>query len=299
MQPLITIVTPITGGPEPRENLRAWVDIIGDLPIKLILIHDERDPETRKEVSEIAELRPSNMIKVVHGNFGSPGAARNAGLKLVDTEWVIFWDSDDIGDPQNLVRTIKENPEAEAIIFAFTKNSDLNRSKSELITLSTKRNLYLQMANQGGLWRYAIKKKSIKNLEFSRNMMGEDQLFLIELDLTHLKLVKTNSVVYSYFYGSDRHLTSDRNIQSQVKVTLNALVEYLEKQNRRFYLFESAVYFKLLISVCKYSPLLDKISSTYQFFSLVLVKRKVSSGHVIRIIINLAAEYKEKFRANR
>jgi len=297
MQPIVTIVTPLTGGPEPRQNLRAWVGKVRDLPIKLILVHDETNSQTRNEVSAIASLLPSDQVEVVNGNFGSPGGARNAGLELVDSEWVVFWDSDDVGEPENLIRIIETNSDASVVICAFTRNQDFGTGGPYLRTIDEERNIYLQMANQGGLWRYVIKRHLIKDLRFSLNMMGEDQQFLVGLNLSTVDIRKSSTVVYNYYYGSERHLTSNRKIQSQVESTLRSLREQLMKQNKRFNLFETAVYFKLLLSVCKYSPVLNKISATLDFLTLILLKRKVSFRHLGMVCNNLLNERRDNFRA--
>ena len=299
MQPLVTIITPLTGGPEPRENLRSWVSKVHDLAICLVLVHDETDPKTRKEVSEIASLLPSSQVKVVHGFFGSPGGARNAGLQLVESEWVVFWDSDDVGEPENLIRVIETNSDSSVVICAYTKNSDFDPSVSNLVTIKKSRNAYLQMANQGGLWRYVIKKDFIKELRFSENKMGEDQQFLVGLNLHNVEVRKSNTVLYHYYYGDDSHLTSNRQIQGQVEVTLDAVRDQLLKQNRKFDLFETAIYFKLFLSVCKYSQPSKKILAIFKFLSLVIVKGRVDLRYLVKIFVNLLIEHKENFRAPR
>lgn len=298
MQPLVTIITPLTGGPERRENLRSWVSKIHNLAINLVLVHDENDPETRKEVSEIAALLPNHQVKVVHGFFGSPGGARNAGLELVESEWVVFWDSDDVGEPENLLRVIEANLDSSVIICAFTKNSDFEPSVSSLITIGKRRDTYLQLANQGGLWRYVMKKEFIKDLRFSHNKMGEDQQFIVGLNLYNVEVRKSDTVVYHYFYGADGHLTSNRQIQGQVELTLDAVRDQLIKQNRKFDLFETAIYFKLFLSVCKYSQPSKKISAINKFLLLVFIKGKVDFRHLVKIFVNLLVEYKENLRAS-
>jgi hypothetical protein len=256
-------------------NLSKWVKKLKNQPISLIIVHDKSCIETSSYISEITKSLDVEQFVVVSGVFGSPGAARNAGLEIAQTEWIVFWDSDDVGEPENLLQAITKHAESSILVGGFTLNYDLDERVCRQVSIKDTKDKYLQMASQGGLWRYIIKREVIGSKRFTSNMMGEDLLFLIELDLFNREVTMCGMIFYNYYYGSSLHLTSSRKYQAQVESTFNQLQSRIRSQNRKLNLFETGVYFKLLFSVCKYSTTLRKVQSLSQTVMLLLIKRLI------------------------
>ena len=76
----------------------------------VIVVHDVGDFETGEQLKEIIDSNQARTISLIEGNFGSPGAARNAGLRVANSTWVTFWDCDD----RPIFKTYKEFMENES-----------------------------------------------------------------------------------------------------------------------------------------------------------------------------------------
>ena len=267
---------------------------IRNLPINLVLVHDETNILSRREIEEIASLLPSEQVVLIQGFYGSPGVARNVGLELVETEWVVFWDSDDAGEPENLIKVIELNLKFSVIICAYTKNSDFDPNYCQLITINSSKNIFLQMAKQGGLWRCVIKKELIGDVRFSNTMMGEDQRFLIDLDLEESELVTTDVILYNYYFGSSSHLTSNKKYRGEVQKTLNEIIAKTKENKDKLNLYESAVCIRLFLSVCKHSSIPTKWSVTIKFLYMTIFRRKISTTNLVLIVVDIIKNMKGK-----
>ena len=89
----LSIIVPVTKMHGRLDNFKKMVEDISNLSIQLIVVHDIDDDKTGRELQII--LKNNANIKLIEGKYGSAGGARNAGLELVDSEWIGFWDSDD------------------------------------------------------------------------------------------------------------------------------------------------------------------------------------------------------------
>ena len=275
MLPLVTIITPITGVPDVKRNLDKWVSKLKNQPISLIIVHDKTALDTSAYIRDVTASLDPEQVVVIEGVFGSPGAARNAGIAIAQSEWIAFWDSDDVGEPENLLSAVTKYSESQIIVGAFTLNYDLDEDVCRQVTIKKNKDKYLQLASQGGLWRYVIKSDVIGGKRFTTNMMGEDLLFLFELDLFNIEVTHCEMILYNYYYGSNFHLTSNRKYQAQVWSTFDQLQNRINSKNKKLNLFETGIFFKLFFSVCKYSEPLRKAKTLNYTFILLFYKRLI------------------------
>ena len=75
------------------------------LPIKFTFVQDGLDRETQRELSILANKFKTESLQV---NFSSPGLTRNRGIERNSSDWIAFWDSDDVGHPIECYNAILE-----------------------------------------------------------------------------------------------------------------------------------------------------------------------------------------------
>ncbi len=264
-------------------NLKSWINASLGLDVRILLIHDFQDKATSLELNRFVNLIDSKQVKLFESYCGSPGLARNFGIANLQTEWCCFWDSDDLPDILKTISIITQSrPSTEVIITNFAIN-DLSR-----ITIKEHRSSLDQVAVNPGIWRMIFKSSLIKNQKFGSLMMGEDQIFLLELGLAEMEIEFSNEVNYTYFKGGQFQLTSDKRNN-----TLKALDEIRNnvKDSKfaadRFLTIVFTRMFLTSIKILKYSypasPLIENLKFLFRLplGSVLLALRKIFSQKAV------------------
>jgi len=217
---LLTAIVPISMMAGRLDRLRSWLSRLGNLPINIVLIHDVRDRETQLELEILINSFSNLNIELISGEFGSPGIARNAGLKTNLAKWVSFWDSDDLPNPSHYVEAILEaHATTEVIIGNFIVNSPAG------ITTNEHQSNLDMVALSPGIWRFVFRHDVIQDKFFTDTRMGEDQLFLLQANVSKRNIRFTQSIFYEYFQDSILQLTADQKAINEVNESF-----YLAKQ---------------------------------------------------------------------
>ena len=157
-------------------------------------------------------VQQDGRVKVVHQENAGVSAARNAGLKVAQGEWVTFVDSDDIvldGFLESLVAAVNRD---ELIDLAYcgyaivegatsikTYRSATYIGKEQLHDVLSSTKLLYRCSPWGKLFRRSI--ITDNGLHFDENLtISEDRLFLYQY-LIHVRGVAVTSTV-GYLYGS-------------------------------------------------------------------------------------------------
>lgn len=281
--PCVSIITPISGVGIDLSNLRLWLGKTKNLPIKTILIHDEVDQEVQNNLEQMVKELSNPHIMLLQGQFGSPGAARNKGIEFLNTERVVFWDSDDIGEPYKLIQTINTHKDSKVLVGSFTMNSDSNLFNNYAKILRLDQTLEIQLGMSPGIWRYIFDRSVIDNTRFSTSRMGEDQQFLIELQVVPEMITITESIIYNYFVGNPNHLTSQQSAKLEVIRTFSAIQKLFIERSQKLNLFETTVYLKVFWSTMKYSSRSKHFSTLISFLQLVFISQKIVFSNLIQI----------------
>lgn len=215
-EPLLTAIVPISLMAGRLERLDRWLSNVGSQPINIVLIHDVRDEQTQHELMSLLNRHKNLDINFISGEYGSPGSARNAGLRTELAKWVTFWDSDDIPNIQTFINAIADaGPSAEIIIGNFAVNTptgiELNQHHGDLN----------KVAISPGIWRFIFKSAVIQNTFFTDARMGEDQVFLLETNFAKRNIMFVDSILYNYFKDSNLQLTSNQKAINEIIFSFN------------------------------------------------------------------------------
>lgn len=194
------------------------------LPIEIIVVCDDHKDGTKdKLASLIGDEFPE--IKLMIGEFNSPGLARNVGLSEATSPWIVFWDADDSPKPHASLQAIAEIQNSTtnlictqySIYDASTKNEIYS---SELRTSEVK-NLQA-VGTQPGLWRFIFSRDLLSNLKFTPSKMGEDQEFLAQVFNRNPHVVFEDLHSYNYLVSRKGQLTEDKS-------NISYLIDTIEK----------------------------------------------------------------------
>lgn len=216
----LTAVIPVSSSLQNLSNLKLSLKLAHDNCIKVILVLDRSRYDNFTPSHDLDNEICKNCVVLVKGQYGGPGNARNAALGLIETEWVIFWDSDDIPNADQIMQSMTSRADMEVIIGTYSK-CWLGQIRE--IPKINKNNNILQVIWNPGLWRMVIK-LSVITEPFPPYRMGEDQIFILKNRLLNRKIFFDNKNFYNYFTNVPNQLTSQTHALNDL---LCVLVETL------------------------------------------------------------------------
>ena len=163
----------------------------------------------------------SENVRGVNGIFGSPGAARNEGLKVSESEYLCFWDVDDEPNLDEVVHLVEQMKLHEADVgignWSFFERQDDPKGIN-----------VVAVGSSPGIWRFVFRREFITGLIFSDLKWGEDQLFLAQVLARKPKVITSNKIIYSYRKDSPGSLTADKSLAVSL---LSSLAETIPLAN--------------------------------------------------------------------
>lgn len=259
-------------------NLELWISECANLPISLILIHDIQDNGTSSELKKILLDNKDLDIKLIEGKYGSPGLARNAGLKESLAPWVIFWDSDDLPKPQTVIDAIKKaGTKPQLIIGDFSTNS--SNGVREIRHFGKLSNV----AMNPGLWRFIIRREILSDVKFCSTRMGEDQIFLLDLIPESRTILFSDEIFYEYFLGNPLQLTSVQREIDEVEDALILVKNKLGEDMRLRTNFSRFILIKLFFTTISRTKRQSKPQIFFRYFSVLL---NTNPTIVFKLIVN-------------
>ena len=208
-----TVICPVRNMGGRLQFLEKWVtEISVDPQIETIIVHDFSNEEDREELQQICSEHQN--VKLIEGQFGNPGSARNAGLSLCRGERVVFWDCDDEPNVTRFLGLLKseEAKDSDVCIARFNTFNEISKSISKDSTWSGN---FLQdhktFALNPGIWRMIFKRELLTNIRFDPIKMAEDQLFICKAMLKAKIVTFADEQIYTYSIGSAHHLTKNKD----------------------------------------------------------------------------------------
>lgn len=246
----LTVIVPIAKMSGKLANLAKWLPEAIRNDIQVVLVHDEQDDETGTEIRNLLDSFNSDKIKLLELKAGSPGHARNFGVPFAQTNWVIFWDSDDLPLVDNALIAIAEaEDDTDAICCQYVSRSN-SKSQQKSKTYNKK-----QLALNPGIWRILLKRELLENRSFTDFLMGEDQVFLLDIGLYSARVKFSNLCTYTYFVGDENQAT--RNVKSIND--LQRAIDYLQDKYDANNSFANLVILKMTVTLIRKGEVTKKI----------------------------------------
>lgn len=196
------------------ENLGSWKMGSHD-EFTFVVIHDSFPQGCTGECKLLSE-EGSNVV-VTCGQFGAPGLARNAGIKLSKHKWIMFLDADDGPNFSSITKVLQRAIQQgnNAFMGNFKETDGLGR----LLYFKDipKQKYIMNLANKPGLWRFAFAKELLDDVKFSNHRWGEDQLFLLTIfSYPNLSIHVDNECIYEYRKYGNNQLTNQSHLVSDL-----------------------------------------------------------------------------------
>jgi glycosyltransferase involved in cell wall biosynthesis len=272
MVKLLTAIVPVHQMGGKLQNLQSWLS--DSKEIDVILVHDFSTDSTQSELEGILSNSHFAHVLLITGNYGSPGIARNAGFEKVKTDFVTFWDSDDLPNlGQYLEMTKILNQGIADVCLGEYEIVNLKDLSVEVVNL-TSTAVNHEVALNPGVWRMVFRTSLIPKSPFRNHQLGEDHLFLQELKFASMEKAIIKKIVYTYFYAGEGNLTSNKRLIPELMPVFTATDEYRKKSvSNEEREFASILLVREGITMIKSGQLLLKVKAT-----LSLAKVYISSN---------------------
>jgi hypothetical protein len=276
VQPEISAIVPIHNWSSVSDNISELLKQKEIVFFKVIFILDSCDPEAEIELKRLLISTNNVSYIVLIRNFSSAAKSRNEGLEIVKTEWLCFWDSDDLPNLRGFLD-----------MYSHVSNSDIDLAVGQIRTIYiregeevkrklTKTQSLFMLAMDLGFTRILYRSLFIKNLFFLNYKSGEDVIFLAKLISRKPKIFFSNVLVYRYLNANWILKKSGNSTINELHLLHAKLCEDQRMQQdgyvKGFYLI---LIFKLLLSISKRIVTRDlplTINTIFKLFRLLTVR---------------------------
>lgn len=263
--------------------------------VYVVLVHDKQDLETGKQIVALEgfkQLSKAGMITYLEGSYNGPGPSRNAGLRVVSTRWLVFWDADDSPIVDEFIHLINAAEKIGAV-SAFGSFQEIDfRSGVTLRTriIDERSNVALGVGMNPGLWRWAFRTSHIGDHQFPEIFMGEDQLFLIQISPFSHRIYLGRNIVYKYSKNRQGQLTSNNSAINELRSAIIFFGHIKTKpENSNAKTFASTIIWKLILTRQKNSikllPNFKEIWSTFMSYQGKQIGFKFLFLGLIRVLL--------------
>ena len=283
---MLTAVIPVSPFRDDSERIAKWAlsqDLSG---VSLVFIFDKCTPSSKfkKMLSECK----ADSVTAESGNFGGPGAARNHGLNLVKTDWVCFWDSDDLPNIANarlaVSKLISEDSDIGICEFetAFSTSADKFSQPEYQAHRSTD---LVEIVLKPGIWRFIFRAKILDEISFPHTAMGEDQVFLARVLKEKFQLSWLNIPTYRYLRHDDLQLTKLPSAVDTLIASTRILFDELDTYDRGQFRFALFLITKQCVTVIKNSTIRLKLGAIHLVGKVFLISPLLTVNAFYRILI--------------
>jgi glycosyltransferase involved in cell wall biosynthesis len=224
----VSVVVPVIDFQQHKENLIQILQGINHEKFEVILVLDSQTPQITLEAKQII-LNSGAKGRVLEVDCKNPGGARNAGLKAAVSEWIVFWDCDDLPNVENCLKLINQailNGSNLAIGSFIVEKVD---EKYQTRHIVESQHWPSQVGLNPGIWRMAFSRELVKHIKFPELSMGEDQVFIARVILAAPLVHISDIIVYRYRVGIPNQLTKNRKKVTEIRIANDLILSEISQ----------------------------------------------------------------------
>lgn len=289
---VLTAVVPVS---EPASELTTLVEWVGkiDFRVSVVLVVNKKFADSVELLTNIAGGQKS--VRVVEVESADPGSARELGRRYCKTEFIAFWDCDDLPNYEAVLESIANMADStDVLIGDYTKFDVITH---ESVNLKNEANIY-KVLHTPGIWRMVFRMQSILSLHFPELRMAEDHVFLGKIICSTLKIEYVEVNFYRYSVGRRMQLSQDPAALSEIPLAINQILELLKddslcRQKRKFLLI---TYLNLVLSHANRINSLSQFSTSLKKLNLCGVRERLLLFEAAANVLFMKINYKRLVR---
>jgi len=320
---LLTAVVPFHNFSKNLIYLEELLESVLSSEFKILVVCDYLEQSQFDYLCEKYQTDSRILFRLV--NYRSAAKSRNAGLSMVSTPWVVFWDCDDRVYENSYLKVLHD-PQSEDMDLIIGQMAIFDHLSNQILSSTNSKTLE-ELATYPAFTRVIYRKSFLAQTEFPDITLCEDQCFLALLLAQNPQFYFTHEILYNYrvnnpdqssnnifninshllalkYLGSIQVMNIPRNVTASLKILQFRLLLSMLKRSRAgtgtqfLYMIKKLIVF--LISspwLIKYS--LPKVKKTArqpevflvgglgnQLFQYVYMLAKMGSSN-FRINVNL------------
>lgn len=288
---LVSAIIPVRAMRGNLSNLTKTLKLCHGLPIDVFVIHDDAQDGTSQELHKLLDGLGNSRISLVEKNVNSPGLARNIGISLTKTDWICFWDSDDLPNPSAYLEMINASISNYAQISIggiCSMDGHSGNIESTYAVDTAQKNWVLDLVNMPSFTRMAFERSMIGSIRFPSFRMGEDQCFLRDLNFLNYKIYTTAQTCYTYITNFDGQLTRSEIALIDVRRSADHLVSRLSEAEGKMIAFSQGQALKLFMSGLRLPGRLNwmkKSPGTWLGIGLLFLQHPLQTARTVNFLV--------------
>lgn len=202
--------------------------------IQIILVDDASTDNSPEISKNYAELYPQRIINVRQKYNKGPGAARNAGIKYAEGQYIAFVDSDDYVESDmflNLYKSICYSY-AEIAVCGICKISNNDKKIYIPNGISSSKDLLESKTMLSPPWNKLFSRSFIEKngIYFPESRMSEDMAFSFKAACCANKIISVDNVLYRYIQNISG-ISFNMKMRSEALKSIEDIKIFLTEKN--------------------------------------------------------------------
>lgn len=284
----LTVIIPVRRMSGRLNDLFEAIASALQVDISVIVVHDWADELTEMELRDFElKVRNKNFV-LISEKFNSPGKARNAGVKKTRTEWLAFWDADDLPSVTNLISMFELVNSSDSDIGIGTFSTmKFGRSIPSIEKQNPVMNLS-EVASTPGIWRMIFRTRLAAESPFQDFLLAEDQAFMSDIKIATRKILFSDLVVYTYVSRNPESLTGlNRRVEDLVRSTKYILTNIDSSKHEVQNAFDWIMVGLQTVSLLKYGSLNNRLYALRVMFMFQIRAPQKSKRVVLSRILRI------------
>lgn len=182
-----------------------------------IILVDDGSPDNCGKICEEYKEKDERIV-VIHKENGGLSDARNAGMKVMTGDYLVFVDSDDYMPSDGIETLVKllEERNADMVIGGVWRVSEQgeklgkevmqNCDITEMDTEEALKDFFVQGCSS---WGRIYKREIHEGIEFPKGEINEDEAIVVQVTERCKKVVRTSTPIYCYRLRGESITTTD------------------------------------------------------------------------------------------